>query len=91
MLKIDITKSAGKFIKKLPAKQYRQVVGTMLSLREKPTPHDSKQLSGYPEYRRADIGEYRIVYRTDVDTVYIAVVGKRNDDEIYRRFKQKES
>ena len=91
MLKIDITKSAGKFIKKLPAKQYRQVVGTILSLRENPKPHDSKQLSGYPEYRRVDIGEYRIVYRTDVDTAYIAVVGKRNDDEIYRRFKQKES
>ncbi|MFP4305733.1 MAG: type II toxin-antitoxin system RelE family toxin [Desulfococcaceae bacterium] len=91
MRKIDITKSAGKFIKKLPAKQYRQVVGTMLGLRENPMPHDSKQLSGYPEYRRVDIGEYRIVYRTDVDTVYIAVVGKRNDDEIYRRFKPKES
>jgi mRNA interferase RelE/StbE len=89
MHKIDITKSAGKFIKKLPPKQYRQVVGTILALRENPTPHDSKQLSGYPEYQRADIGEYRIVYRFDKDTVYIAVVGKRNDDEVYKRFKQR--
>ena len=89
MHKIDITKSAGKFIKKLPPKQYRQVVGTVLSLRENPTPHDSEQLSGYPEYQRVDIGEYRIVYRFDKDTVYIAVIGKRNDDEVYKRFKQK--
>jgi len=88
MHKIDITKSAGKFIKKLPPKQYRQVVGTILGLRENPTPHDSAQLKGSPEYQRVDIGEYRIVYRFDKDTVYIAVVGKRNDDEVYKRFKQ---
>lgn len=89
MLKIDITKSAGKFIKKLPPKHYRQVVSTILSLRENPTPHDSEQLTGYPEYLRVDIGEYRIVYRFDEETVHVAVVGKRNDDEVYIRFAQK--
>ncbi len=88
MHKIDITKAAGKFIEKLPPKQYRQVISTIFDLRENPTPNDSKQLSGYPEYHRADIGEYRIIYRFDNDTVYIAVIGKRNDDEVYKRFKQ---
>jgi len=91
MLKIDITKSAGKFIKKLPPKQFRQVVGTILSLRENPKPPDSKQLLGYPEYHRVDIGEYRIIYRVHTDTVYIAAIGKRNDDEVYTRFKQSKS
>ena len=88
MYKIDITKSAGKFIKKLPPKQYRQVVGTILSLRENQRPHDSKQLKGYSEYLRVDIGEFRIIYRFDKETVYIALVGKRNDDEVYKQFKQ---
>ncbi len=87
MLKIDITKSTGKFIKKLPPKQYRQVVSTIFNLRENPTPHDSKQLIGYSEYNRSDIGEYRIIYRFNSDTLYIAIVGKRNDDEVYRQFK----
>lgn len=91
MLKIDITKSVGKFIKKLPPKQFKQVVGTILGLRENPKPHDSKQLIGYPEYQRVDIGEYRIIYRVDTGTVYIATIGKRNDDEVYKRFKQTES
>jgi mRNA interferase RelE/StbE len=91
MYKIDITKAAGKFIKKLPPKQYRQVVSTILALRENPTPNDSQQLSGYTEYHRVDIGEYRIIYRFDKDTVYIAVIGKRNDDEVYKRFKQQNS
>ena len=89
MRKIDITKSAGRYIKKLPPKQYRQVVGTVLGLRENPSPRDSKQLSGYPDYKRVDVGEYRIVYRFDEDTVYIAIIGKRNDNEVYRRFKQR--
>jgi len=88
MHKIDMTKSSGKFIKKLPPKQYRQVVGTILSLRENPTPHDSKKLKGSPEFQRVDIGEYKIIYRFDKDTVFIAVVGKRNDDEVYKRFQQ---
>ena len=88
MLKIDITKSAGKFIKKLPPKQYRQVVSAVLALRENPIPNDSRQLSGYSEYHRVDMEEYRIIYRFDDDTVYIAVVGKRNDDDVYKRFKQ---
>ena len=91
MLKIDITKSAGKFIKKLPPKQFKQIVGTMLGLRENPKPHDSKQLIGYPEYQRVDIGEYRIIYRVDTATVYIATIGKRNDNEVFKRFKQTES
>ena len=86
MYKLDISKSAGKFISGLGAKQYRQVVSTILKLRENPEPHDSKQLVGSPEYRRTDVGEYRIVYRVDGDTVKIAVVGKRNDIEIYKRF-----
>ena len=88
MYKVNITKSVSKFIKKLPPKQYRQVVGTIFSLLENPTPHDSKQLKGYPEYQRVDIGEFRIIYRFDKDTIYIATVGKRNDDEVYKKFKK---
>ncbi len=87
MYKIDITKSVGKFIQKLPPKQYRQVVGTVLSLRENPTPHDSRKLKGYEQYQRVDIGEYRIIHKFDNETVYIAVIGKGNDDEVYKRFK----
>ena len=62
MHKLDITKVAGKFIANLQAKQYRQVVSSILRLRENPQPQDSQQLKGYSEYRRTDIGEFRIIY-----------------------------
>lgn len=88
MYKLDLTKAAGKFLATLQAKQYRQVVNTIFELRENPEPHDSEQLAGSPEYRRVDSGEYRIIYRIEKDTVKIALVGKRNDDEVYKQFKR---
>lgn len=88
MYKLDITKAVDRFLKKLQPKQFRQVVQTILKLRVDPTPHDSEQLIGSPEYRRVDIGEFRIIYRVEGDIVKVAVAGKRNDDEVYRRFEK---
>ena len=88
MNKLDITKTAVKFLERLPPKQFRQIVRTIFKLRELSEPHDSKQLVGYREYRRVDIGEYRTIYRIGDDIVKICVIGKRNDSEIYRRFKR---
>lgn len=85
MLKLDITKQVLTFFRSLPAKQYRQVFNKVLALMEDPEPPDSS-LIGYP-YRRADIGEYRIVYRVEGDCLKVALIGKRNDDEVYRQLK----
>ncbi len=72
------------FLDKLPPKQFKQVSNKIFSLMANPKPHDSKELKGYP-YRRADIGEYRIVYRVEGDVLKIAVVGKRNDSDVYKK------
>ena len=82
MLKLNITIQVIKFFRLLPAKQYRQVFNRIVALMEDPEPPDSSPLIGYP-YRRADIGEYRIIYRVEEDCLKVALVGKRNDDEIY--------
>ena len=52
-----------------------------------PLPNDSKQLKGYADLYRVDSGEYRIVYRfkSQEDLVEIILVGKRNDDEVYKK------
>ncbi len=84
--KLEITKAAGKFLESLPPKQFRQVVLSVLKLRQNPEPNDSKQLIGFDNYRRVDVGEYRMIYRLEADTVYIALIGKRNDDEVYKKF-----
>ena len=84
-LALKLSRQAGRFIKSLPPKQYKQVVGTVLGLLNNPEPHDSKVLKGSKvNNRRADIGEYRIVYRVEDDTLIVPVIGKRNDDEVYK-------
>jgi len=88
-MKIDITKASVKFLDKLQPKHFRQIVRSILKLRETPHPHDSKQLAGYPEYHRVDVGEFRIVYRVEDNTLKIAVIGKRNDGEVYKKFARK--
>ncbi len=87
MHNLDLTKSAISFLEKLPPKQYRQVARKIFSLLADPEPNDSKGLKGY-SYRRADIREYRIIYRVEGDTVKIPLVDKRNDDKVYTALKR---
>ena len=81
MLKLDITGKVKKFVQSLDAKQFRQVMNKIIELMSDPYPNDSKQLSGakYRQFRRVDIGEYRIVYKIENDCLKVAEVGKRND------------
>ena len=84
-LALKISRQAGRFIKTLPPKQYKQVVSTMLALLNNPEPHDSQQLKGSKDQnRRVDVGEYRIVYRVEGEELLVLVAGKRNDDEVYK-------
>ena len=88
MLKLDISKSSAKFLEILPPKQFKQVMGAMLSLLGNPYPVDSEKLAGY-DFRRKDIGEYRIVYRVeDNEILKVSETGKRNDDDVYKRLKR---
>lgn len=79
------TKQAGRFVQKLPPRQYKQVVSAVLALLTEPEPHDSKPLKGSAQgNRRVDVGEYRVVYRVEGETLKVLVIGKRNDDEVYK-------
>ncbi len=69
---------------KLPPKQFRQVARKLFSLMSDPLPADSIQLQGY-SYRRTGVGEYRIIYYQEGDTIKILIIGKRNDGEVYRK------
>jgi mRNA interferase RelE/StbE len=88
VLKLDLTHQSKKFLEKLPAKQFRQVVKKVLELMANPELPDSIHMQGYP-FKRVDIGEYRIVYRVEGDCLKVACIGKRNDDEVYRILKRK--
>ncbi|EIJ40935.1 cytotoxic translational repressor of toxin-antitoxin stability system [Beggiatoa alba B18LD] len=88
MLKINFkTKKVIDSFRELPAKQYKQIVSAIFELALNPNQHDIKLLKGYEKYKlmRKDVGEYRIVFRHDESELMIVVIGKRNDDEVYKK------
>ena len=52
-----------------------------------PFPNDSERLKGM-DLSRVDVGEYRIIYRVRGDMLDVPIIGKRNDDEVYKRLKR---
>jgi mRNA interferase RelE/StbE len=88
MLKLEITNHTFNFIKQLPPKQFKQIHLAIYDLMKKPESHDSKKLKGFSDLLRKDIGEYRIIYRFDSENLYIELIGKRNDDEVYKQMKR---
>ena len=86
----SLSKDAMSFIEKMQPKHAKQVLLKILGLCKDPRPSDSLQLKGNAEgYRRADSGEYRIIYRVYGDFLEVHLIGKRNDDEVYRQFLRK--
>lgn len=87
MAKLDGLETVLDFLKGLQPKIAAQIAKKTLSLNIDPLPSDSKQLKGYSGYYRVDCGEYRIIYRfkPKEDLVEIILVGKRNDDDVYKK------
>ena len=91
MLKYRVTKDAEKAMDKMPDKHFCQVYDAIETLRMNPEPGDSRELvtNVTPKRRRKDVGEYRIIYWYDDECLYIDVIGKRNDKEVYKQAKRK--
>lgn len=87
MLKINYSNKALKFYKGVPEKQKKQVIEKVESLRLAPFPNDSKKLKGFP-YHRVDIGEFRIIYKLEGDTLHVVRIGPRNDGDCYKSIRR---
>ena len=90
MLKPNLSRQSEKFLLKLQKgqpKHAKQIAVKITELCSDPLPQDSSQLRGYDYKRvnvkRVNVGEYRIIYTFDVETLFLIFIGKRNDDEVY--------
>jgi mRNA interferase RelE/StbE len=86
---LSLSKSAGRFLSRIPKKHSAQIAKKILALVEDPRPEGSSSLKG-SSFFRVDSGEYRIVYRFDGSNLLVSVIGKRNDDDVYRKAKRVE-
>ncbi len=87
MRSLNLSNFAADFLTTLESKQSRQIWNKIVSLMKDARPNDSIDLDG--EFFRTSIGEFRIVYKFDKSILYIVLVGRRNDDEIYKQFKRR--
>lgn len=55
--KLDISKKADNVIRNLQAKQFKQIYIAILDLLKNPRSHDARELMGYSDLLRKDIGE----------------------------------
>lgn len=89
-MEIILSRDAQKFIAHLPRKQAKQIVIKIKELSKTGHAQDTKILRGKKEiYFRVDSGEFRIIYQHQNDELLIVLVGKRNDDEIYKLFNRR--
>ena len=89
MLVLNLDKRAQKFLNKLLPKQFDQVDRKIIGLWEIPFPHDTKRIKGVDWYR-VDIGEYPIIFNVRDGILDVPLIGKRNDDDVYKRLKRME-
>ncbi len=81
-----LTKRAEDFLRRIPAKHRKQILEKIELLSVDPSAIPTVQLEGFPQFRRAKSGEYRIIYMEENGEYVIAVIriGKRNDGEVYK-------
>jgi len=88
MLKPDLSKDGTRFLKKRDSKQFLQIFQAIASLCDAPRPNDSISMGNGTHFRK-DVGEFRVIYHFDDRTMYITVVGNRNDSAAYQEFDRK--
>jgi mRNA interferase RelE/StbE len=84
MLQLQLSRQASSFLRELPPKQARQIAEKLKILSLDPKALPSEQLHGFAPLRRAKAGEFRIIFVIEGDAVFVRLIGKRNDDEIYK-------
>lgn len=98
---LELTASAAKDLRSIGNKKHLgQIARKLDALSVTPLPHDARPIEGqvYKDggwnFYRVDVGEYRIVYDLDesgqvLTIITVAVIGRRNDDAVYRLLKRR--
>jgi mRNA interferase RelE/StbE len=88
VLKANLSNDAIRFLKKRDSKQFMQLFNAINGLCDKQRPADSIAM-GDGQHFRKDVGEFRVIYRFDTESLYVTVVGNRNDGAAYQEFSRK--
>jgi len=79
--RLEISSTAERQLRKLPARELRRVVEAIEELANDPRPSGCRKLMGYKDVFRIRIGTYRLLYSVHDKRVIVVVlkVGHRRD------------
>lgn len=82
--RVEITRSAAKDLRGIDRMWIPKIVAAIETLESDPRPAGCKKLVGSDHTYRLRIGDYRVVYDIQDDTLIILVVRIRHRRDIYR-------
>ncbi|WP_212567740.1 MULTISPECIES: type II toxin-antitoxin system RelE/ParE family toxin [unclassified Pseudonocardia] len=84
---MELTSHARRQLRKLDRTAARRILDALdrLALDPTPAPPVSLPLTGYPGVRRLRVGDHRVVYRPDGDTLVVLVLAVGHRREVYDR------
>jgi mRNA interferase RelE/StbE len=80
---VILTPAAQRDVRKLDSEIQRRIIRKLSELAENPRMPGTLKLQGEDLYR-ARVGDYRILYAIDDDTVIVTVVRVRDRKDVYR-------
>ena len=81
---LEITRTAEKQLRRLPADARRRVAHAMLALAGDPCPPGSRKLIGHEDIFRIRVGVYRIIYSVSQRRLVIILLKIGHRKDIYR-------
>ncbi len=83
-LRIEISRTAERQLKKLPGVDQARVVRTIRALATDPFPKGSRKLSGYDDVFRVRTGRYRLLYSVAKSKLIVVVLKVGHRKNVYR-------
>ncbi|MBK8455923.1 MAG: type II toxin-antitoxin system RelE/ParE family toxin [Phyllobacteriaceae bacterium] len=84
MRRIDFSRQAEAFLRKLPTKHASQISERIVALAAHPDGAALEPPKGHTPLMRLKSGEDRVIVEMNADLLDVLLVGKRNDDEVYK-------
>ena len=82
--KIEVGLQAGKCLARLGKKDRTRIVLAIAELADEPRPSTAKRLSGEESFFRISVGDYRIIYEVNGESIIVRVLRIGHRREIYR-------
>lgn len=82
--RVVLLPAAQRELDRVPARAFERIKDRLLALAEDPRPHGALKLAGVEGVYRVRVGDYRILFQVEDDTLLVVVVRLGHRRDVYR-------